>query len=131
MKQVRVAVAVIINAAQQVLISWRQPHQHQGGLWEFPGGKCEPGETTYAALVREIDEEVGLKIQQASPLISLSHDYGDKQVELDVWRVTQFDGDASGREGQPLKWCHYSELDPSQFPAANAAIIEALQNEYQ
>lgn len=119
--------AAIINTQQQVLLGLRQTHQHQGGLWEFPGGKIEPKETTYDALLREIDEEVGLQITAAEPLIQISHDYGDKSVLLDVWSVNGFSGVPIGQEGQRLRWCDIADLDDSDFPAANVAIIQALK----
>jgi len=126
-KQVHVAVAVIINPQQQVLVALRQAHQHQGNLWEFPGGKVEQGELVETALQREIEEEVGLTINSADPLLTLSHDYGDKLVLLDVWQVTGFSGQAHGKEGQTLRWCDINDLDESDFPAANVAIIDALK----
>ncbi len=127
-KQVHVAVAVIINSQQQVLLGLRQAHQHQGGLWEFPGGKVETNETAYDALVREVEEEVGLTITSADPLIEISHDYGDKSVLLDVWWVEAFSGEAIGKEGQHLRWNTISGLNDIEFPAANVAIIQALKS---
>ncbi|MCX4188411.1 8-oxo-dGTP diphosphatase MutT [Methylophaga sp. OBS4] len=127
MRHIEVAVAVMLNPEQQVLTSWRQPHQHQGGLWEFPGGKREAEESRLDALKREVDEELGVKVEQAEPFILIEHDYGDKRVSLDVWIVSQFSGEPQGREGQPLRWQAIKELEPSEFPAANIAIIEALK----
>lgn len=126
-KLVHVAVAIIVNAENQVLLALRQAHQHQGNLWEFPGGKVEIGETVYDALRREIIEEVDLSIVSARPLLTVSHDYGDKSVLLDVWYVDHFDGTANGQEGQVLRWSAISDLVDSQFPLANAPIISALQ----
>ncbi len=124
-----VAVAVI-RRQHQVLIALRQPHQHQGGLWEFPGGKVEENETVLAALRREIREEVGLDIQSARPYLTHRHDYGDKIVLLDVWLVEHFLGEAQGREGQQLQWCEITALVDYAFPAANTRIIEQLQSEH-
>lgn len=127
MTQIDVAVAILLNAQQQVLTSWRQPHQHQGGLWEFPGGKREPEESMFEALQREIQEELGVSVEKAEAFVRIDHDYGDKKVSLDVWLVSHFVGEPQGKEGQPLKWQAINELDAKQFPAANTAIIEALQ----
>lgn len=124
---VHVAVAVIINSAQQVLISRRPEHVYQGGLWEFPGGKVESGETAYAALCREIREELQLDIKHARPLIKILHHYNDKSVLLDVWQVTDFQGVPHSAEGQPLLWQPVEQLHLMQFPAANQRIIAALQ----
>jgi len=126
-KQIYVAVAAIINMQQQVLLGLRQTYQHQGDLWEFPGGKVELNETTYDTLLREIEEEVGLQITVAEPLIKVSHDYSDKSVILDVWLVKGYSGVPVGQEGQRLRWCDIADLEDNDFPAANVAIIQALK----
>lgn len=124
---VHVAVAVIINNDEEVLISLRPDHVHQGGLWEFPGGKVEQGETAETALIRELKEELGIEIQHASPLIRISHNYLDKSVLLDVWRIHSFKGEAHGAEGQQIRWSKIDQLKPSDFPQANLSIIKALR----
>lgn len=127
MSHVHVAVAAIVNNDDEVLLAKRPDHVHQGGLWEFPGGKLETGEQVIQALQREIKEELGIDISHASPLIQVYHDYADKSVLLDVWRVVAYQGEARGMEGQPIVWQKISQLQYSQFPAANKAIIQALQ----
>jgi len=122
-----VAVAAIVDDAQRVLLARRPDHVHQGGLWEFPGGKCEPGESLQAALEREIHEELGIRIGTRRPLIRVPHRYTDRSVLLDVWRVDSFEGQPHGREGQPVEWVPVAELDDRAFPAANLPIIRALQ----
>ena len=122
-----VAVAAIVNEHQQVLVSLRPDHVHQGGLWEFPGGKLEAGESVRAALDREIHEELGLSVTRARPLIRIRHRYPDKAVVLDVWRVDGFRGAAHGREGQVIEWLAIDALAARPFPAANRSIIRALQ----
>ena len=129
-KRLQVAVAIILNNDEQVLIARRHAHQHQGDLWEFPGGKREANETRLEAVQREIYEEVGLQVEQAEPLMQIVHDYPELRVELDVWLVTEFSGDATGKEGQPLVWCPLAELSGREFPAANMQIIERLTNFY-
>ena len=126
---VHVAVAVIVNTEQAVLLALRQAHQHQGGLWEFPGGKVEAGEAVYDALVREAKEELDIMITQATPLLQIQHDYADKSVLLEVWKVNDYNGLPTGQEGQRLRWCPVSELNPDDFPAANVAIIKAIKGE--
>jgi len=123
---VHVAVAAIINN-DEVLISLRPDHVHQGGLWEFPGGKVEQGESVEAALIRELKEEIGIEIEHTTPLIRISHNYLDKSVLLDVWRIHSFKGEAHGAEGQQVRWCKINQLNPSDFPQANRAIIKVLQ----
>lgn len=129
MKQcLQVAVAVILDQHKKVLIARRHAHQHQGGLWEFPGGKREPNETRLQALQREVQEEVDLQIHQAEPLMQIVHDYPELQVELDVWLVTEFTGEAIGKESQPLQWCPLADLHDKAFPAANIEIIQRLKS---
>lgn len=132
MKRVHVAAAVIRGLDGRILIAQRASAQHQGGLWEFPGGKVEDGETVQTALARELQEELGITPTAARPLIKIRHDYPDKQVLLDVWEVSAFTGQPHGAEGQPLAWVSQRELADYEFPAANQPIIAAarLPGEY-
>jgi 8-oxo-dGTP diphosphatase len=123
---VHVAVGVIRGADGRILLSRRRDEAHQGGLWEFPGGKVESGETVQDALARELGEELGILVRRSEPLIEVRHDYGDKQVLLDVWWVTAFSGTPTGREGQPLSWVAPAALSEQAFPAANLPIVQAL-----
>lgn len=123
---VRVAVGVIRNDAGQILIALRGKHQHQGGLWEFPGGKIEAGETCRDALSRELKEELGIDTLHVEPLIQIEHHYADKSVLLEVSIVTEFRGNAVGHEGQPLKWVSPKDLYRYDFPAANKPILNAI-----
>ncbi|PZP22436.1 Nudix family hydrolase [Pseudomonas kuykendallii] len=127
MKRIHVAAAVIRAADGRVLIARRPDDKHQGGLWEFPGGKVEDGEAVEAALARELAEELGIAVTQARPLIQVRHDYPDKQVLLDVWEVSAFSGEAHGAEGQPLAWVAPRHLADYDFPAANAPIVAAAR----
>jgi len=126
-KVIHVAVATIVNADNQVLLAFRQAHQHLGNLWEFPGGKVEAGETVYDALKREVLEELAITVIAAKPLLTVCHDYDDRSVLLDVWHVDKFSGTPKGQEGQRLQWCAISDLVDIDFPSANVAIISALQ----
>ena len=123
---IHVAVGIVIDAAGAVLIARRPDHVHQGGLWEFPGGKVEAGESVAAALRRELHEELGIAVQTAEPWMHVRHAYADKTVLLDVWRVQSYDGEAQGREGQALAWVMPAALADWSFPAADRAIIDAL-----
>jgi 8-oxo-dGTP diphosphatase len=127
MKRVHVAVGVLANAQQQVFITQRAQHLHQGGLWEFPGGKVERDETVYAALQREMREELGIAVTHATPLIRIAHDYADKAVLLDVWHVTAWQGTPRSMEAQPSAWVDISRLHDYRFPEANARIVTALR----
>lgn len=127
MKRVHVAVAVIRGTDGRILIARRADSQHQGGLWEFPGGKVEDGEAVERALARELHEELGIVVTAARPLIKVKHDYPDKQVLLDVWEVNGFTGEPHGAEGQPLAWVSARELPHYDFPEANQPIVAAAR----
>ena len=127
MKRLQVAVGVIKNARGQILISLRDESLHQGGLWEFPGGKIESGESAVQALTREIEEELAITVITATPLITVKHQYPDLAVQLHVFLVNQFSGDAKSCEGQPFKWVNPAELTNYAFPTANHPIITAAQ----
>ncbi len=126
-KRIHVAAAVIRDDGGRVLIAKRPPDKHQGGLWEFPGGKVEAGEGVEAALARELHEELGIGVTRAGPLIQVRHDYPDKQVLLDVWEVLAFTGEPHGAEGQPLAWVAPEQLPAYEFPAANRPIMAAAR----
>jgi 8-oxo-dGTP diphosphatase len=126
MARLRVAVGVVLDDDGRVLIAQRAQSRHQGGLWEFPGGKIEAGESANAALARELHEEIGIEVLASEALIEVAHDYPDRQVRLEVYRVTRFRGTAHGREGQPLRWAAIEGLADLEFPEANRAIIAAL-----
>ena len=121
-----VAVGVVLDKLNRVLITRRASDSHQGGLWEFPGGKVEAGETLSLALARELREELGISIGRTSPLLEVRHDYGDKLVLLDVHVVWDFSGEARGLEAQPLSWVAPAALAQYRFPAANVPIIGAI-----
>jgi len=127
MKQILVAAAAILNPQGQLLIAKRSDDKHQGGLWEFPGGKVEVDESVETALKRELLEEIGIDTLQCEPLIRIEHDYSDKSVVLDVWIVSSFSGEATGLEGQPIEWIDPVDMDSYQFPEANLPIIAALK----
>ncbi|MGD2136832.1 MAG: Nudix family hydrolase [Gammaproteobacteria bacterium] len=124
--RLHVAAAVITDDRDRVLVSRRAGHLHQGGRWEFPGGKLLAGETAEAGLGRELHEELGITVLSARPLIRIHHDYPDRAVLLDVWRVSAFAGKAVGREGQAIAWVAADRLRRYRFPAANAAILKAV-----
>ena len=127
MSELHVAVGVLTDANGRILIARRPLELHQGGLWEFPGGKVEPGETLQCALVRELKEELGVTVKATEPLLEIRHDYGDREVFLDVHRVIAWQGEAQGMEGQPLAWTLPAALGDFDFPAANVVIVEKLK----
>lgn len=123
---IHVAAAAIENEQGQILLARRANDTHQGGLWEFPGGKLDAGESVEQALLRELHEELGILATRYRPLIKVQHDYGDRQILLDVWLVTDYEGLPTGVEGQPLRWVERDELAGCQMPAADAPVIQSL-----
>lgn len=124
---IHVAAAIIRNSKNEVLISRRADHVHQGGFWEFPGGKVENGETPEQALRREIAEELGLVVNEATLFRRVYHQYPDKNVLLDFYLVESFSGEAGGMENQPIRWQPVDGLRPEEFPMANRGVLRSLQ----
>jgi 8-oxo-dGTP diphosphatase len=125
--QLHVAVGVLTNSAGEVLIAQRHASRHLGGLWEFPGGKLEPGETAQQALRRELREELGIDVIATSPLIRVRYAYPDRRVHLDVFRVCEFTGVPVGSENQPIVWIAPERLKHFAFPPANLPIVTAAR----
>jgi 8-oxo-dGTP diphosphatase len=128
MALVHVAVGVILDVQRNILITRRATDAHQGGLWEFPGGKVERGESLLGALTRELREELGIVIGRTSALLEVRHDYGDKTVLLDVHVVWEFSGEPCPMEQQPMAWVAPQDLAQYDFPEANRPIVAALVN---
>lgn len=125
--KIHVAVGVIRNQQGEVLITQRAKHVHQGGLWEFPGGKLEKGESVLQALQRELFEEIGIQVITAKPLIKINYDYPDRSVLLDVWDITSYSGVARSCEDQAMHWKSATKLSEFSFPPANLPIIKAVK----
>lgn len=122
-----VVVGVVKNDQQKILIAKRPLHVHQGGLWEFPGGKLEVDESPIQALHRELYEELCIEITSFTSIGKVQHDYPDKSVLLDVYLVDSYKGNAHGREGQEIRWIDSEQLRDFEFPAANLEIIKMLE----
>jgi len=125
-KVVHVAVGVIFREKQYFLTK-RLANVHQGGKWEFPGGKVESNETVAQALYRELKEEIAIDVLSCQPLIEIRHDYGDKKVLLDVYLVDNFQQEPIAQEGQQSAWFSFEQLKELDFPDANKAIIDKLK----
>lgn len=126
---IHVAVGVIVRQ-RQILLALRNSKQHQGGKWEFPGGKLEAGESVQQALIRELQEEIGITVTDCSAFMQLQYDYPEKTVLLDIWLVTDFSCEPHGREGQPLRWASIEELSSLALPDANQPIVERIQQHF-
>lgn len=123
---VQVVAAVLRDRQGRVLIAERPAGKPLAGFWEFPGGKLEAGERPADALRRELREELGIEAQAAYRLLRFSHVYPDKRVELDVWRVTRYQGIPQPHEGQRLAWARPGELSHRQLLPADQPIVAAL-----
>jgi 8-oxo-dGTP diphosphatase len=124
---VHVLVGLIGDAAGRWLVNQRRPGTHLAGAWEFPGGKLQSGETRFAALKRELNEELGIDVVSAEPLLEIVHDYPEKSVRLDVWRVLDYRGEITARESQRLEWVAVEMLEGLPLLAADLPIIAALR----
>ncbi|MFN7097916.1 MAG: 8-oxo-dGTP diphosphatase MutT [Gammaproteobacteria bacterium] len=123
---VHVAVGVVINAQQQVLVARRQAGKPFAGFWEFPGGNVEIGENVQQALARELQEEVNITPLQCQPLMKIEQALANKLFLLDTWLITEYSGQVQANESQELAWVALAELPNLKFPPANEAIIEKL-----
>jgi len=126
---IHVAVGIIVNSNNEVLISKRSSDVHQANRWEFPGGKIELNEKPFHALIRELKEELGIDVHRYQFIKKIKHDYGDKSVCLHTFLVDGFSGEPSGIEGQPVQWVTKSQINDFQFPDANLPILNTLRLE--
>jgi 8-oxo-dGTP diphosphatase len=122
-----VVAAAVIDARGRVLIAQRPAGKHLAGMWEFPGGKVEPGETRVEALRRELQEEIGIAIETPRPLLRSRHTYPYGDVLLDVWVVRRYRGEPRGLDRQCLRWCSRSALHDAGLLPADRPIIGALR----
>ena len=123
-----IAVGVILNNGRdKVLVSKRLLTSHQGGLWEFPGGKINHGESVFSALKRELREELDILVEKAHPLICIDYDYPDIKVRLNVWIIDNWEGTPFAKESQLLEWTPLPELKQKTFLPANYPILKAVQ----
>ena len=124
-----VAVGIARDPMGRLLVGQRPACKDYPGKWEFPGGKLEPGESVHKALVREFREELGLEITRAEPAFVVRHHYPDRSVELNVWRVIDFLGKATGLEDQVVCWVAPRELAGLDFLDGNQTLVERVIGE--
>jgi len=122
---------VLENHQGEILVAKRADHKHLGGMWEFPGGKVEEGESQFKALKREIKEEIDFELTTATPLITTKHVYDSFTLSLDVWYHKANNPQINANEQQPLKWVHKSKLSSLELPEADAPIVKAILNLYK
>jgi mutator protein MutT len=120
--------AALISRADQLLITQRHALSHLGGLWEFPGGKREAGETFEQCLVREIREELGVEISVGGLFAEIRHDYPEKSVHLKFFLCTLLAGEPQPLDCAAVKWIDRAQLDAHEFPAADAQLLEKLKS---
>jgi 8-oxo-dGTP diphosphatase len=124
--RLRVVAAALFDARRRVLIAERPAGKHMAGWWEFPGGKVASDENDAQALVRELREELGIDAQPASEIMTLTHEYPDRVVDLVLWQVSA-DGEPRGLDGQRLKWVDCDSLGSERLLPADRPFIAALQ----
>lgn len=123
-----VVAAALVDTDGRVLIAQRPPGKALAGLWEFPGGKLDPGERPEQALIRELDEELGIAVKEAclAPLTFASHAYAEFHLLMPLWICRRWDGFVAAREGQRLQWVRPGKLRDHPMPPADAPLIPPL-----
>jgi len=125
--RLRVVAAALFDAERRVLIAERPAGKHMAGWWEFPGGKVAGGESDAQALVRELREELGIDARPDACIMTLTHDYPDRVIDLVLWRATVERGEPQGLDGQQLKWVACELLGEERLLPADRPFIAALQ----
>ncbi|HEX3633260.1 MAG TPA: Nudix family hydrolase [Casimicrobiaceae bacterium] len=123
---VRVAAAILHRSDGKVLLAQRLPGTPYPGFWEFPGGKLEPGESAHDALLRELEEELGIVVTRAAPWLTQRYDYPHAHVELEFFRVFEWRGEPHGRDGQAIAWQQPAAIAVTPLLPANASVLRAL-----
>ncbi|MFU8878698.1 MAG: Nudix family hydrolase [Wenzhouxiangellaceae bacterium] len=124
--KIEVSAAVLRDERGRVLLSRRLPGHHLAGMWEFPGGKIDPGESPEQALARELAEELDIRIGPCRPLVSVTHTYSEKTVRLRLFEVHSFEGTPRGVEGQAIEWVEPSAMAGLEMPAADRPLVRLL-----
>ena len=128
MRLTLVAACALVDADNRVLVAQRPEGKALAGLWEFPGGKIEPGERPEYTLIRELDEELGITVKEAclAPLTFASHAYEDFHLLMPLWICRRWEGQVTAREHAALKWIRAGRLRTLSMPPADAPLIPAL-----
>ena len=126
MKRIEVAVGIVFNNKQQVLVGQRVVKDQYYKKWEFPGGKLEQNESAEDALIRELKEELSIDVKNFSDLMLVDHDYPDRQVRLHVFIVDRYSNEIHAAEGQAIRWNELDQLNSLDFLQGNDVIIDRL-----
>jgi 8-oxo-dGTP diphosphatase len=127
---VDVAAGILCDPKGRILIAERLGGGPFHGMWEFPGGKIAPGETSPQALSRELAEELGIEVTECSSFMSLRHEYDDRIVSIEFFIVSEWNSDPVGREGQELRWVPTELLDADELLPADMPVVTALQRRH-
>jgi 8-oxo-dGTP diphosphatase len=122
-----IVAGALLDTEGRVLIAQRPTGKELAGRWEFPGGKLHANESPRAGLARELQEELGVEVLAAEPLVRYPHDYPDKTVWLDLWLVTSWRGEPHGLDGQALRWVKIAKLGDADLLEADRPMVEALE----
>ncbi|MBU0779755.1 8-oxo-dGTP diphosphatase MutT [Loktanella salsilacus] len=130
MKVLLVSAVALIDVDGRVLLAQRPAGKSLAGLWEFPGGKVDPGETPEIALIRELQEELGIDTWASclAPLTFASHTYDDFHLLMPLYACRKWNGTPQGREGQTLKWVRANDLAQYPMPPADIPLIPILRD---
>ena len=127
MRRIQVVAGILLNPNSEVLIAERVGDGPFQGLWEFPGGKIDAGEDSSTALVRELEEELGIRVVDSRYFLTLRHDYDDRRVSIEFYLVGQWHEEPAGLEGQALRWVAIDALSAADLLPADAPVVSALK----
>lgn len=130
MKTILVVAAALVDADGRVLIAQRPDGKQLAGQWEFPGGKVEAGETPEAALIRELEEELGIVVKQAclAPFVFASHTYESFHLLMPLYLIRRWEGEPEAREHKALKWVRPNDMRNYEMPPADLPLVAWLQD---
>lgn len=130
MKTVLVVAAALVDSDGRVLIAQRPDGKQLAGQWEFPGGKVELGETPENALIRELQEELGITVKQAclAPFVFASHTYESFHLLMPLYLIRRWDGEPEAREHKALKWVRPNDMRNYEMPPADLPLVAWLQD---
>ncbi|MCR6658618.1 MAG: 8-oxo-dGTP diphosphatase MutT [Asticcacaulis sp.] len=130
MKTILVVAAALVDSDGRVLIAQRPEGKQLAGLWEFPGGKVEPGETPETALIRELEEELGIVVKQAclAPFVFASHTYETFHLLMPLYLIRRWEGEPEAKEHQAIKWVRPNDMSQYPMPPADDPLVAWLRD---